>query len=48
MVLGNKVDIESERRIQTDLARQAAEEFDALFAEVSAKTGQGIDEVRVK
>ena len=46
LILGNKTDLESERKIQTDMARRAAEEFDTLFAEVSAKTGKGIEAVR--
>ena len=45
MILGNKTDLEAERRVGSDSARQAAEEFDALFAEVSAKTGEGVDTV---
>ena len=45
MVLGNKVDLQTERRVFTETAREAAEEFDTIFAEVSAKTGEGIEEV---
>ena len=47
MILGNKVDLEDDRRIYTHMAQQTAEEFGTLFAEVSAKTGQGIDKVSV-
>lgn len=45
MILGNKTDLEEDRKVHTNIARQAAEEFDTLFWEVSAKTGRGIDEV---
>ena len=45
MILGNKIDLEEDRRVSTDIAMQAAHEFDTLFAEVSAKTGSGIDKV---
>ena len=48
LILGNKTDLECERKIETDVARRAAEEFDTLFAEVSAKTGKGIEAVRSK
>ena len=46
MILGNKCDLDDERRIHTETASQAAQEFDTIFAEVSARTGRGIDEVR--
>ena len=46
MILGNKLDLEEDRRIYTETAKQASEEFGTLFAEVSAKTGLGIDMVR--
>ena len=46
MILGNKCDLEDERRIHTETASLASREFDTIFAEVSAKTGRGIDEVR--
>ena len=45
MILGNKCDLDDERRIHTETASQAAQEFDTIFAEVSARTGRGIDEV---
>ena len=45
MILGNKCDLAEERRIPANVASQAAEEFDTMFAEVSAKTGHGIDKV---
>ncbi|CAI8026536.1 Ras-related protein Rab-13 [Geodia barretti] len=44
MILGNKCDLDDERRIHTETASQAAQEFDTIFAEVSARTGRGIDE----
>ena len=47
LILGNKIDLEDERKVSTATAQQAADEFGTLFAEVSAKTGQGVNEVRV-
>lgn len=46
MILGNKRDLEEERKVPTNTACQIIQEYDTIFAEVSAKTGIGIDEVR--
>ena len=46
LVLGNKIDKESERAVATVTGEQAAKEFGTKFAEVSALTGDGVEEVR--
>ena len=45
-VVGNKSDLESERQVPTERARQEYKEtFDIDFWEVSAKTGENITEM---
>ena len=46
-MLGNKIDLESERAVATVTEEQAAQEFGTRFAEVSALTGEGVEEVRL-
>lgn len=48
LILGNKVDCENTRKVSTDDGRQIARNIGAIFGEVSAKTGEGIDEVILK
>ena len=43
--MGNKCDLESQRKITKGAALQLAHNAGASFGEVSAKTGDGIDEV---
>ena len=45
MILGNKCDLHDEKRVDIHIGREAAAEFDTIFAEVSAKTDHGIDKV---
>merc|ERR1711916_382828 len=46
VVVGNKKDLEGDRQVQADLGSQFAESLvHATFHEVSAKTGEGIEEV---
>jgi small GTP-binding protein len=47
-VVANKVDLEDERRVQTDEAANLAKELNAFYSEVSAKSGKGIDELFVR
>lgn len=42
MVVGNKIDLEGERRVSTEEGIQLAKELSALFMESSAKTKVGI------
>jgi GTPase SAR1 family protein len=46
-VIGNKCDLADERKISTEKGQKVSNEFGALFAEVSAKSGRGIDELIV-
>ena len=43
-ILGNKIDLEDQRLVSTGEGRNYATTVGALFAETSAKTGQGIEE----
>lgn len=45
LVLGNKIDNASARKIPTVSGQQLAKSVGACFGEVSAKTGEGIEEV---
>ncbi|OHT00815.1 small GTP-binding protein [Tritrichomonas foetus] len=45
-VIGNKIDLEDERAVSTQLGKDFAEQLNAsLFQETSAKTGDGINEI---
>ena len=44
-LLANKCDCESERTVTTEQGQEKAKQMDAHFYEVSAKTGNGIEEV---
>ena len=44
-LLANKCDMESERVVTTEQGQEKARQMDAHFYEVSAKTGNGIEEV---
>ena len=46
LILANKSDLEEERAINRRSGEEAARAFGAKYAEVSAKTGEGVDEVR--
>ena len=45
MVVGNKIDLESERRISSEEGAQLAKDLSALFMESSAKTKIGIKSI---
>lgn len=45
MVVGNKIDLETERRVTTEEGLQLAQELSALFMESSAKTRIGIKSI---
>jgi small GTP-binding protein len=46
-VIGNKSDLEDQRRVLAEEGAAIAKELSASYVEVSAKTGQGIDELFV-
>jgi Ras-related protein Rab-4B len=48
ILVGNKSDMRSERQVETHEAEAFAAEHDLLFAEVSALSGENINEVFVK
>ncbi|EGD79692.1 small GTP binding protein RAB14 [Salpingoeca rosetta] len=43
-LIGNKVDLEEQRDVQTDEAKQFAEQNGLVFLETSAKTGENVEE----
>ena len=45
MLVGNKSDMESQRKTSRELGERFAEEEGLLFAEASAKTGDGVEEL---
>ena len=45
LILANKADLEGERAVSRSAGEEAARAFRANYAEVSAKTGEGVDEV---
>ena len=45
VIVGNKVDLEPQRKVYVETVKQFAEEKGFLFSEVSAKSGQGIKEM---
>ena len=45
LILGNKVDREDERVIETTSGRELAKKHNVHFAEVSAYTGVGVEKV---
>ena len=46
LLLANKSDMVDNRKVKLAEGKELAEHFGALFAEVSAKTGVGVQEVR--
>lgn len=44
-LVGNKYDLENERKVSTEEGEKKAEEIGAIFYEVSAKIGYGIDDL---
>lgn len=46
MVLANKIDRITEREVSMVAGEEAARGFGTKFAEVSALTGEGVEEVR--
>jgi small GTP-binding protein len=47
-VVGNKSDLDGQRSVTTKRGEGIAAELDACFSEVSAKTGNGIDELFIR
>jgi GTPase SAR1 family protein len=47
-IVGNKSDLTDERKIATEQGQTVSKEMGAFFAEVSAKSGRGIDELVVR
>jgi len=45
MLVGNKLDMEASRKTSRELGEQYAQEEGLLFAEASAKTGDGVQEL---
>lgn len=45
MLVGNKTDMESQRKTSREIGEQYAKEEGLLFAEASAKTGEGVEEL---
>lgn len=48
LILGNKADLAHTRKVAYESGSRLAESTGATFGEVSAKTGEGIDEVIYK
>ena len=46
LIIGNKTDLEDQRAVTKETGMAVAREAKALFGECSAKTGEGVDEVR--
>eukprot|EP01083_Nonionella_stella_P239041 837101_1 len=44
-LVGNKCDMDDRRQVETHEGREKAEEYNARFCEVSAKTGRGVTEM---
>lgn len=44
-LVGNKLDLEAERKVSTKEAKEYADELGLIFKEISAKTGEGIKDV---
>lgn len=44
MLVGNKVDLASQRKVPRELAAEFARDEELLFAEASAKTGDGVED----
>jgi Ras-related protein Rab-5C len=44
-LVGNKADLESQRAVSAEMGRRRAEDISALFYEVSAKSGEGVDDL---
>jgi small GTP-binding protein len=47
VVVGNKVDLESERRVHFDRGDELAKSYGVSYYETSARTGQGVDDLFV-
>ncbi|WVQ81790.1 hypothetical protein IAT38_003915 [Cryptococcus sp. DSM 104549] len=45
MLVGNKTDLDAQRKTPRELAKQFAQEEGLLFTEASAKTGEGVEEL---
>lgn len=45
MLVGNKLDLEASRKVSKEMGQQYAEEEGLLFAEASAKNGDGVEEL---
>ena len=45
MLVGNKTDLETQRKTPREMGEQYAQEEGLLFAEASAKTGEGVEEL---
>ena len=45
MLVGNKLDMEASRKTSRELGERFAEEEGLLFAEASAKSGDGVEEL---
>lgn len=43
MLVGNKLDLSASRKTSTELGKQFADEEGLLFAEASAKSGEGVE-----
>mgnify|MGYP001045440580 CR=1 FL=1 len=46
-VVGNKMDLENERQVTTAQGEAVAKELEAIYVEVSAKSGRGVDDLVV-
>ncbi|RXK40918.1 rab family protein [Tremella mesenterica] len=45
MLVGNKTDLENQRKMPREMGEKYAQEEGLLFAEASAKTGEGVEEL---
>ena len=48
MIVGNKSDLDAKREVSFEEGKQFAENNDLLFMEVSAKSGQNVEEVIIR
>ncbi len=46
MLVGNKTDLSAQRSVTLDEGVRLAQQYEMLFAETSAKLGEGVEDVR--
>ena len=48
VLIGNKTDLEENRKVDRDKGKLLAEKYDMIFGEVSSKDGSNIKEIMLK